>query len=155
MKSCLAKYSDWTTTAAQHCRRLRELCGRAGWGEGEPKMTAEDSLRRESEALARSVGHPGELFELIQEAIQHFGYTHFSQISDDWLRLMWAIDSYRVHGIPPHGTGNPNVGPARRLGAIYRSKGNWFATLVALLLQNQTTEVVKPRVRIDGFSQLH
>ena len=122
---------------------------------GGPSVNAEESLRRESEALARTVGHPGELFELLQEAIQHHGYTRFSQISDDWLRLMWAIDSYRIQGIPPHGMGNPRIGPARRLGAIYRSKGNWFATLVALLLQNQTTEVVKPRVRIEGFSQLH
>ncbi|MEO1056402.1 MAG: hypothetical protein AAFY28_05740 [Actinomycetota bacterium] len=44
---------------------------------------------------------------------------------------------------------------AKRLGAVYRGKGNWFATLLALLLENQTSHRLAPRVRVQGFSQTH
>jgi hypothetical protein len=38
---------------------------------------------------------------------------------------------------------------------VYRSKGNWFALLLALLIKNQTGHFVGGRGRIQGFSQLH
>jgi hypothetical protein len=68
---------------------------------------------------------------------------------------MWAIDAYRIAGIPPAGMGKQTDTPAARLGAVYRAKGNWFATALSLLLQNRTDEVIKPRIRVRGFSQLH
>jgi len=48
---------------------------------------------------------------------------------------------------------NPQAG--KRLAAVYRGKGNWFATLQALLLENQTEHRLAPRARVLGFSQAH
>jgi hypothetical protein len=43
------------------------------------------------------------------------------------------------------------------LDAIYRGKGNWFATLLAALLEEQTghDERLAPRSQVEGFSQDH
>jgi hypothetical protein len=111
--------------------------------------------RRAATALAARVGHPGELFDAIQGAIQIGDATSFAEISADLLQLMWSVDAYRSEGIVPLGMGDPSVEPADRLAAIARSKGNWFATVLSLLLQNRTSQVIRPRVRVEGFSQWH
>jgi hypothetical protein len=105
--------------------------------------------------IAQESGHPGELLELLQGAIQQQGIEDFSEIGGDWLRLMWSIDAYRAARIPPHGMGDETLEPQARLDAVYRTKGNWFSTVLALLLQNRTSQVIQPRVKVEGFSQLH
>jgi hypothetical protein len=116
---------------------------------------SEAELSRASKELAIIWGHPGELFEWLQAAIQQKGIETFAEIGPDWLRLMWSMDSYRAARVPPSGMGDSALEPQARLDAVYRMKGNWFATILALLLQNRTTQVIRPRVKVEGFSQLH
>jgi hypothetical protein len=105
--------------------------------------------------LEGSVGHPGEKWEALKERVQDGVVRRFVEVQDDWLDLMWCLDAYRRAQVPPRGMGRATVAPDRRLEAIYRGKGNWFATLVALLLQNRTNQQIAPRQRVQGFSQRH
>ena len=105
--------------------------------------------------LEGRVGHPGDLFDGLIARVQDEAITQFADLEADWLRLMWALDSFRIAGISPRNMGNPNDDPSRRLGAIYRMKGNWFARVIALLLQNQTHQEIKPKGTVIGFSQKH
>lgn len=107
------------------------------------------------ESLEATVGHPGRLWEALQARVQDEAITQFRQVGDDWLALMWCIDAYRIAGLPPSGMGKASISDAKRLDAVYRTKGNWFSTLLALLLQNQTSQVIRPRTKVQGFSQLH
>jgi hypothetical protein len=108
-----------------------------------------------SEALEAQVGHPGELWEELKRRVQEEAIGQFKRIEVDWLALMWSIDAFRVAGIPPRAMGRDTVEGSARLAAIYRSKGNWFATLIALLLQNRTSAPLQPRTKVRGFSQRH
>jgi hypothetical protein len=101
------------------------------------------------------VGHPGEKWEALKERIQADGIRQFVHVQDDWLDLIWTLDAYRIQSVPPRNMGNPNTASGRRLGAIYRGKGHWFATTIALLLQNRTDQRVGARQNIQGFSQTH
>ncbi len=112
---------------------------------------ADDRLRR----LESDVGHPGTLQEELLQRVQDRGITQFAEIQDDWLRLMWSLDCYRVESVAPRGMGNPKVSEASRVGAIYRMKGNWFARLVAALLQNRTHQEIAAKGFVQGFSQPH
>jgi hypothetical protein len=105
--------------------------------------------------LEGRVGHPGDLFEALTNRIQDEAITQFVELEAEWLRVMWSLDSFRVAGIAPRGMGNPDVTEVRRLEAIYRMKGNWFARVIALLLQNQTNQEIKPKGTVIGFSQNH
>lgn len=87
--------------------------------------------------------------------MQDRGITQFSHIQDDWLRLMWCLDRYRIEGVAPRGMGKPTVSEGARIGAIYRGKGNWFAKLVAALLQNRTHQEIAAKGFVQGFSQPH
>lgn len=118
-------------------------------------MTDLHALAAASEALEASVGHPGERWTALVARVQEQAVTQFSSVEDEWLSLMWSMDAYRIAGIPPRSMGRPDVDEAARLGAIYRTKGNWFATLVALLLQNRTSQQIQPRTKVRGFSQMH
>ncbi len=118
-------------------------------------MTDIRAVAARAEALEAEVGHPGERWEELKRRVQDEAITQFRQVEADWLSLMWAIDAYRVAGVPPRAMGRISVESAARLGAIYRSKGNWFATLIALLLQNRTNQPIQPRTKVRGFSQLH
>ena len=111
----------------------------------------EDLLR----SLESTVGNPGSIWEDLKRRIQEDAVNRFSEIEADWLRLMWSLDAYRVSGIPPSGMGKISVQPQPRLAAVYRQKGNWFATLLALLLQNRTDQQIRPRTKVQGFSQEH
>ena len=68
---------------------------------------------------------------------------------------MWTLDRYRREEVPPARMGRPEDPADSRLNAISRGKGNWFASVVALLLENQTTQRIAPRNRVQGFSQVH
>lgn len=95
------------------------------------------------------------MLDSLKERIQSNSIKLFAAIEDDYLALMWALDTYRIAGVPPRGMGKPTNTPAQRLGAVYRSKGHWFAELLALLLQNRTSQPIAPRQRVQGFSQTH
>jgi hypothetical protein len=109
----------------------------------------------ESEALERRVGHPGLLWDGLKARVQEESVTQFRAVETDWLELMWSIDAFRVAGVPPRAMGRPDVDSSARLAAVYRTKGNWFATLVSLLLQNRTSQPISPRTKVRGFSQVH
>jgi len=109
----------------------------------------------EVDRLESRVGHPQVKFQALQAQIQERSLQQFTDIQDDWLDLMWTLDAYRTGGVPPRGMGDPKKAAPARLGAIYRGKGNWFADLLALLLENRTSLRLAPRVRVQGFSQTH
>jgi hypothetical protein len=109
-----------------------------------------------SAAVEARVGHPGENWEALKERVQSEALQQFADVQDDWLDLMWTLDAYRIAGVPPRAMGSAAaMSAARRLDAIYRGKGNWFAELLALLLHNRTSMRISPRQRVQGFSQLH
>jgi hypothetical protein len=101
------------------------------------------------------VGHPQHLFDDLIERIQRDGLTRFRQVQADWLALIWSLDAYRAHGVVPKGMGNPKISAPRRLAAVYRMKGNWFARVLAALLQNRTSQEIAARTRVKGYSQWH
>jgi len=107
------------------------------------------------DSVEREVGHPGEQWDELKERVQSANITRFSVVQDEFLALVWCLDQYRIRGIPPRGMGKPSQSDNARLAAVYRSKGNWFAELVAMLLENQTSSPLAPRSRVQGFSQLH
>jgi hypothetical protein len=106
--------------------------------------------------VEQRVGHPGDKWEALKDRVQADHVRSFGEVQDEWLDLMWTLDAYRAAGEPPRGMGNlKQAHLGKRLAAIYRGKGNWFATLLALLLENQTSHRLAPRVRVPGFSQSH
>lgn len=109
----------------------------------------------QARALEARVGHPGRMWDALKDRVQDNGLKLFRDVQDDWLALMWTLDEYRRAGVPPVGMGNPQISPQRRLDAIVKSKGNFFAELIALLLQNRTNQVIRPRTKVRGFSQPH
>jgi hypothetical protein len=109
-----------------------------------------------SAAVEARVGHPGDKWEALKERVQSEALQQFTEVQNDWLDLMWTLDAYRIAGIPPRGMGSAaSMSAARRLDAVYRGKGNWFAEILALLLHNRTSMRISPRQRVQGFSQLH
>jgi hypothetical protein len=102
--------------------------------------------------LETRVGHPRELSEALIARVQDDAVKRFSDIQDEWIALMWSLDAFRQAGLTPEGMGRGGPGG---FGGIYRGKGNWFALLLALLLNNQTGQLVGARTRIQGFSQMH
>jgi hypothetical protein len=115
----------------------------------------EAAVTARARAIEARVGHPGRMWEALKERVQDNGIRFFRDVQDDWLALMWTLDAYRRESIPPIGMGNLRYGPQRRLEAIIRSKGNYFAELIALLLQNRTNQPIRPRTKVRGFSQPH
>ncbi|MEN3281500.1 MAG: hypothetical protein V7607_2640 [Solirubrobacteraceae bacterium] len=109
---------------------------------------------RAADVRAR-VGHPQELWDAIVDRVQAEALTNFEDITDDWLGLMWCLDQYRVADAPPAGMGQLGKPWDTRLEGAYRSKGNWFATLLSLLLDNRTGQKIRSRNKIKGFSQVH
>lgn len=98
-----------------------------------------------------SVGHPRTRWQELQQRVQAEGVQQFSQVQPEWLSLMWAMDAFRITGVLPPGMEKD----FRTVDAFYRSKGNLFAELVALLLQNQTAQAIGARTKVQGFSQTH
>lgn len=104
--------------------------------------------------LEGAVGHPGERWEDLLEWVVGEGLREFADVQDQWRELMWCLDSYRKAGVVPRGMGSEK-NPGERLAAIYRGKGNWFAQLLAALLENRTDQIIAPKIRVQGFSQVH
>jgi len=105
-----------------------------------------------SRELEEKVGHPEDLRDSLIRRVQDQAIRRFSEIQDDWVQLMWSLDAFRVAGLTPTGMGKGGQGGFE---GVYRSKGNWFALLLALLIDNQTGHLVGSRTRVQGFSQLH
>jgi len=117
-------------------------------------MTNPDSENRDDPRLP-GVEHPGRLLDDLIAKIQGEGIRLFHEVEGEWLRLMWAIDAYRIAGLCPPGMGRQSLSEGQRLAGVYRSKGNWFKDVLSVLLQNLTEQPVKPRVKVKGFSQYH
>jgi hypothetical protein len=107
------------------------------------------------DSFEKEVGHPGERWAALKERVQHENIRRFAAIQSDFLALVWSLDQYRARGVVPRNMGKAQHPAERRLEAVYRSKGNWLAHLVAQLLENQTTSRLAPRSNVQGFSQQH
>jgi len=118
-------------------------------------MLADNPHSQQLFDLEERVGIASELWQELLDEVQYAGATSFVEISDVWLRFIWALDAHRVASIPPRGLGKEALDSSRRLAAVYRMKGNFFSTVLALLLQNQTSQPIRPRTKIQGFSQTH
>jgi len=116
---------------------------------------------KESDANARAAqvdelwGHPGQRWDALIARIQNTSVTEFVAVSDEWLELMWCLDQYRIADAPPAGMGKQHLPFSSRIDGIYRGKGNWFATILTLLLNNRTGQTLRSRSEIKGFSQNH
>lgn len=104
--------------------------------------------------LEARVGHPQQKWDALKQRIQDDAVQQFGDVQADWLDLMWTLDAYRIDGLAPRDMAGPS-NEAARLAAIYRGKGNWFAGMLSLLLENRTTQRIAPRIRVPGFSQTH
>jgi len=102
--------------------------------------------------LEDRAGHPEALRDALIARVQDQVIKRFSDVQEDWVRLMWCLDAFRVAGLTPTGMGK---GGSAGFEGVYRSKGNWFALLLALLIDNQTGQFVGSRTRVQGFSQMH
>lgn len=100
-------------------------------------------------------GHPQARWNDLIDRVQNTGITDFAAVVEEWLELMWCLDQYRIADAPPTGMGNPKLAFAGRMDGIYRGKGNWFATVLTLLLNNRTGRTLRSRSKIKGFSQNH
>lgn len=102
--------------------------------------------------LEAKVGHPEVLRERLLGRVQDEQIKRFAEVQDEWVQLMWSLDAFRIAGLTPAGMGKGGSGGFE---GVYRSKGNWFALLLALLIDNQTGQHVGSRTKVQGFSQLH
>jgi hypothetical protein len=105
--------------------------------------------------LEKAVGSPRARWDDLIEHVQLRGVTQFAAVQDRWLDLMWCLDAYRVAGVAPRGLGKPTLAEGQRLAAAYRMKGNWFAIVLAGILQNRTSQPIGAKHRVLGFSQPH
>ena len=99
------------------------------------------------EDLADQVGNPAAKWEALKARVQDDAIRRFADVQDEWLDLLWTLDSYRVAQVLPS--------DFKDFGAFNRGKGNWFAELLSLLLQNRTHHRVASRQKVGGFSQRH
>lgn len=102
--------------------------------------------------LEEKVGHPEHLRDALIAKVQGEVIKRFSEIQDDWLRLMWSLDAFRIASVTPTAMGKGGEGGFE---GVYRSKGNWFALLLGLIIDNQTGHHVGSRTKVQGFSQTH
>jgi hypothetical protein len=116
---------------------------------------------KESEAADRAAevesrwGHPDELWNALIDKVQNAAIRDFSTVVDEWLSLMWCMDEFRIADAPPKGMGDLSKPFDQRIDGVYRGKGNQFAALLSLLLQNRTGQAIRSRSEIVGFSQKH
>lgn len=100
-------------------------------------------------------GHPQDRWSALIARIQNEAIHEFEAVQDEWLDLMWSLDQHRVADAPPEGMGRLELPFASRMDGIYRGKGNWFAGVLTLLLNNRTGQTLRSRSEIKGFSQNH
>jgi hypothetical protein len=115
----------------------------------------EAEAARRAEKVQLEVGHPNEHWDALKERVQGHVIKQFSDVAEEWLEVMWCLDAYRVAQAAPEGMGKIDQPWDKRLDSAYRGKGNWFSTLLSLLLDNRTGEKLRSRGRIKGFSQNH
>lgn len=111
--------------------------------------------QRRIEAL---VGNPGERLLDLKARIQDHNVKRFQEIEDDFLALLWAIDTYRIHEVIPRapaGAKQAGYKGSQLAGGIYRKKGNFFSEVVTAILSNKTDSPLAPRTKVKGFSQEH
>jgi hypothetical protein len=94
-------------------------------------------------------------WEALKQRVPNEVVRRFEDVQVEWLDLMWTLDSYRKAGVAPSAMGKQIQPERTRLEAINKGKGNWFATLLALILENQTDQKLAPRSNVAGFSQSH
>lgn len=116
---------------------------------------AEKEAARRAQQVQREVGHPRERWDALVEHVQSQRIRDFADVTSDYLALMWCLDRYRVADAPPLGMGDARQPYRSRMDGIYRGKGNQFANLLSLLLDNRTGQKIRSRSRIVGYSQLH
>jgi hypothetical protein len=112
------------------------------------------AVKRAAEVQAQW-GHPAERWQSLIGSVQNGAIRDFSAVGQEWLSYMWCLDQYRIADAPPEGMGDPGQPYDRRLDGIYRGKGNSFATLLSLLLENRTGQTIRSRSKIKGYSQNH
>lgn len=115
----------------------------------------EKAAELRAEEVEAKVGHPVERWDALKARVQDQGIKLFVDVQADWLDLMWCLDAYRKAQAPPKNMGKPGDDWEARLAGAYRGKGNLFATLLTLLLDNRTGEKLRSRDKIQGFSQNH
>lgn len=115
----------------------------------------EEAAAQRAWDVRQEFGHPKEHWEALIERIQRDAIRDFSVVVDEYLKLMWCLDRYRVADAPPAGMGALDKPYRSRMDGIYRGKGNWFAIMLALLLENRTSQPIRSRSMIKGFSQVH
>jgi hypothetical protein len=120
-----------------------------------PPSSEETLAAQRAAELEEEIGHPQELWEQMIERVQDAGIRNFSEVAEEFLGLMWCLDRYRVADAPPKGMGKLDRPFGSRMDGIYRGKGNWFAILLGLLLDNRTGQKIRSISRIKGYSQVH
>lgn len=122
-------------------------------------MALDETQEREAAERAAETqsqwGHPGELWEALIVSVQNEAIRDFDAVADRWLTFMWCLDEFRKADAPPAGMGDATKPFNQRIDGIYRGKGNQFATLLTLLLENRTGQTIRSRNQIKGFSQNH
>jgi hypothetical protein len=122
-------------------------------------MTLDESNEIEAAERAAEVegrwGHPESHWSGLIDKVQNSAIRDFSDVADEWLSLMWCLDEFRIADAPPKGMGDPAKPFNQRIDGVYRGKGNMFATLLSLLLENRTGQAIRSRSQIQGFSQNH
>jgi hypothetical protein len=111
--------------------------------------------RSAQQRLEERVGHPEAKFDELRSLIQADSVRRFRDIETVFLDLLWTLDQYRISQVVPRDMGNPRAAPNERLGGIYRGKGNYFSTVMALILSNKTASQLAARRDVQGFSQTH
>ncbi|MEX8033079.1 hypothetical protein AB6V29_08630 [Microbacterium sp. 20-116] len=123
-------------------------------------MSSADDPDRQA-ALEEAVGHPGDRYRDLLGRINDDQIRSFSTVERDFLDLMWCLDRYRVAGILPRfmgrekGANGRRLTPEQQLEGVYRSEGNWFATVLTEILGQMTTSPLASRKDVWGFSQPH
>jgi hypothetical protein len=115
----------------------------------------EQEAAERAQRVRKEVGHPQERWSALIERVQAEKIREFTEVMTDYLALMWCLDRYRVADAPPLGMGDATMAFRSRMDGIYRGKGNQFANLLSLLLDNRTGQKIRSRSKIVGYSQLH
>lgn len=113
-----------------------------------------EATKRAAETSERW-GHPQALWDQLIARVQDQAVRDWNEVSDEWLALQWSLDQHRMADAPPSEMGNLSLDFGKRMDGIYRGKGNWFATVLTLLLNNRTGQTLRSRSAIKGFSQNH
>ena len=113
------------------------------------------------QAIESVVGHPGDRYGALISRINDEQVRSFATVEADFLGLMWCLDQYRSQQVLPRGMGKEKTSsgrpltPEQKLEGVYRSKGNWFATILTEILGQMTTSPLASRKDVWGFSQPH